>query len=206
MFAAQLGADALGFIFYEKSPRFIAPQKAAEIAADLPENITRVAVCVRPDLQTIEAIDRIFPFDVVQIHGELSPEYLNTLDRYTVLPAAQIGAGFSDEHLFALKTRSGAVLFDTKKKDRHGGTGEVFDWGLLGNINSDLRIVLAGGLNSDNVLQALEKVNPYAIDLNSGVESRPGIKDHNKLEFIFNLVKDKRSGRQFEQNKSFPFS
>lgn len=205
-FAANLGADALGFIFYEKSPRFITPQQAAEIVAPLPERIVRVAVCVRPEIDQVRKIFQHFRFDVLQIHGELNIAYLQKLKAYTVLPAISVGPGFSHRNISEFMPNSGAVLFDTKKAGHFGGTGTVFDWTLIQNLSSKMRIVLAGGLNSKNVIRAIKAVQPYAVDLNSGVETAPGIKDHKELLKIFTILKDKRGERDLSQFKNFPFS
>ena len=205
-FAAQLGADALGFIFYEKSPRYISPQQAAKIAAKIPETISRVAVCVKPEIEEIEAIRQKFQFDVLQVHGELSTAYLQKLRDYTVLPAISVGADFSPQQMARYRPFAQAVLFDTKKAGHYGGTGRPFNWHLLKNLPPAWRLVLAGGLNSQNIVSAVETVQPYAVDLNSGVENRPGIKDQNKLVKIFTLLEDKRGERNLPQSKNFPTS
>ncbi|MCA9732609.1 MAG: phosphoribosylanthranilate isomerase [Deferribacteres bacterium] len=204
--AVELGADALGFIFYPHSPRFIHPMDAWDIARKLPENITKVAVVVVPDPETVAFIKHDFNFDVLQIHGALTPEYLLCLRVYSIVPALQVGDDFSIDQIVKLKTSTGAFLLDTFKKGEYGGTGASFDWSQAYKAKQHARIILAGGLNPENINKAVETVKPYAVDLNSGVESSPGIKDHEKLQDIFHKLKEYRRDWQPDPPKAYPMA
>ncbi|KAA3615994.1 MAG: phosphoribosylanthranilate isomerase [Calditrichaeota bacterium] len=199
--AVRLGADALGFIFYPASPRYISPQNAAKISTEIPESVTRVAVCVKPNLAYIAELVDIFKFDVLQIHGDFSPSYLANFKNYTVIPALQVGTDFSMGAVENFISESAAVLLDTQKNGHYGGTGEAFDWNLTKARNDNIRLILAGGLNPNNIIAAVKTVKPFAVDLNSGVEISPGIKDHKKLEIIFDKLKEIRGEQQFDQKK-----
>lgn len=187
--AVQYGASALGFIFYRKSPRYIPPVKAGDIVKDLPPFVDRVGVFVDMNLQGLIAINRRVGLSAVQLHGKESPEYcfeLKTISSIPIIKVVRVKDESSiknlDKYIYAVN----AFLFDTYKKGQYGGTGETFDWNLIKKL-SDLGkpIILSGGLTPDNAVEAYQTANPYALDVNSGIEITPGLKDHAKMRFLF---------------------
>lgn len=174
--AVKCGADALGFIFYEKSPRYVAPEKAAEIICDLPPFVTPVGVFV--NAPHIAATVKLAGLRTIQLHGDEPPEACLGHD-VPVIRTLRVGNEFD-----ALALRSYPVhtfLLDTARAGSYGGTGETFDWAKAREAKNYGRIILSGGLNPDNVREAIEQVAPYAVDTSSGVEAEPGKKDHKKV-------------------------
>ncbi len=174
--AVDCGADALGFIFYEKSPRCIAPEKAAEIICDLPPFVTPVGVFV--NATHIDATVKLAGLRAIQLHGDEPPEACLGHE-VPVIRALRVGSDFD-----ALTLRSypaHTFLLDTARAGTYGGTGETFDWAKAVDAKVYGRIILSGGLNADNVQEAIERVAPYAVDTGSGVESEPGKKDRKKV-------------------------
>ena len=178
--AVRLGASALGFVFYEKSPRFISPKEAREVISRIPPFVTKVGVFVNAEADYLRKAKDIAGFDVYQFHGDETPEFC---------------AAFGENYIKAVRVKNAeslnavelydtdAFLFDAYSPDAYGGTGESFSWDVLSRRKlEDKFVILSGGLNSDNVRDAVQKVNPYAVDVSSGVESSPGIKDHLKLK------------------------
>ena len=176
--AVENGADALGFIFYARSPRYIPPERAAEIVRGLPPFATPVGVFVNEARERIDAILKLAGLRAVQLHGDEPPEACLGYS-VPVIRAFRVGAGFDAAALRACP--ADAFLLDTAKAGLYGGTGEAFDWALAREAASCGRIILAGGLTADNVAEAIRAVRPYAVDCGSGVEAEPGRKDHNKL-------------------------
>lgn len=174
--AVNCGADALGFIFYEKSPRYVAPEKAAEIICDLPPFVTPVGVFV--NAPHIDATVKLAGLRAIQLHGDEPPEAC-LRHEVPVIRTLRVGSEFD-----ALALRSYPVhtfLLDTARAGSYGGTGETFDWAKAREAKNYGRIILSGGLNPDNVREAIEQVAPYAVDTSSGVEAEPGKKDHKKV-------------------------
>ncbi len=186
--AVDAGADALGFIVYPKSPRYIAPAQAAAIAAALPASIWKVAVQVGWTAAAIRAMEALFPFDVFQLHGAETPALCRDLAPRRLWKA--FGLPRADDASVAAATEYTADIeaFLLDKADpRHGGTGEAFDWKLAIAFQQDCGrpCVLSGGLHPGNVREAIEAVRPWAVDVCSGVERSPGCKDHAKVrDFI----------------------
>ena len=192
--AVENGASAIGFIFYEKSPRTISINNAKSISKHLPKTIARVGVFVNHEKDFInEAISEV-PLDMIQLHGDETPDFCNQFD-VAILKALRIK---NEASLSVMDQYDVAVfLLDTFSNDQYGGTGETFDWSVL-NRKFKTPIILSGGLNSENILNAIDAVNPSAVDVNSGVESSPGKKDFNKLKLLFkNLNKTQSTGFQF---------
>ena len=192
--AVENGASAIGFIFYEKSPRTISINNAKSISKHLPKTIARVGVFVNHEKDFIyEAISEV-PLDMIQLHGDETPDFCNQFD-VAILKALRIK---NEASLSVMDQYDVAVfLLDTFSNDQYGGTGETFDWSVL-NRKFKTPIILSGGLNSENILDAIDAVNPSAVDVNSGVESSPGKKDFNKLKSLFkNLNKTQSTGFQF---------
>jgi phosphoribosylanthranilate isomerase len=192
--AVENGASAIGFIFYEKSPRTISINNAKSISKHLPKTIARVGVFVNHEKDFIhEAISEV-PLDMIQLHSDETPDFCNQFD-VPILKALRIK---NEASLSVMDQYDVAVfLLDTFSNDQYGGTGETFDWSVL-NRKFKTPIILSGGLNPENILDAIDAVNPSAVDVNSGVESFPGKKDYNKLKSLFkNLNKTQSTGFQF---------
>ena len=192
--AVENGASAIGFIFYEKSPRTISINNAKSISKHLPKTIARVGVFVNHEKDFIRLAISEVPLDMIQLHGDETPDFCNQFD-VPILKALRIK---NEASLSVMDQYDVAVfLLDTFSNDQYGGTGETFDWSVL-NRKFKTPIILSGGLNSENILDAIDAVNPSAVDVNSGVESSPGKKDYNKLKSLFkNLNKTQSTGFQF---------
>ncbi len=192
--AVENGASAIGFIFYEKSPRTISINNAKSISKHLPKTIARVGVFVNHEKDLIRLAISEVPLDMIQLHGDETPDFCNQFD-VPILKALRIK---NEASLSVMDQYDVAVfLLDTFSNDQYGGTGETFDWSVL-NRKFKTPIILSGGLNSENILDAIDAVNPSAVDVNSGVESSPGKKDFNKLKLLFkNLNKTQSTGFQF---------
>jgi len=185
--AVEAGADEIGFNFYRESPRYIEPPAAAAIAETLPEGISRVGVFVNEDPFRIADIAELVDLDAVQLHGDEDRdmcEKIRHLAGATVIKAVDGSAGADLERIADF--RADAVLVDSYSEGIRGGTGTTFDWAAAKPLFERFESVyVAGGLNSENVSEAIETLDPYAVDVCSGVESSPGRKDHAKLrEFI----------------------
>ena len=182
LYAAGCGANALGFIFYEKSPRYIEPDDAKTIIAALPPFVTTVGVFVNKDFNDIRDITLLTGVTVVQLHGDESPSYCNLVEG-KLIKAIRVKNYSSIEGL--KKYDVDVFLLDSFDKNSFGGSGLTFDWKLAEKAKQYGKIILAGGLTPDNVEEAVKKVVPYGVDVNSGVEKKPGIKNKNKVkEFI----------------------
>lgn len=186
LLACGLGAWALGFIFYKKSPRCVAPRKAAEIIRRLPPFVTPVGVFVNAGKEDIVRIAEGCGIRTLQFHGEETPTFCRGFRSYRVIKALRV-AGAADLKM-ASRYDVSAHLFDTFKKDLYGGTGRAFDWTLLKNFPRQRPMILSGGLHSGNILQAIRAVRPYAVDVSSGVEEKPGRKDPQKLQALFRIL------------------
>lgn len=185
--AVDLGADALGFNFYKKSPRYIEPSKAKLIIEELPPLVSTVGVFADEfSPERISSVAHAVGLNAVQLHGSESPEYVKKVDELRVIKAFRVDSHF-DLTLLSLYS-AGAYLLDTFDTERIGGTGRVFDWEIAVAAKSYGRIILAGGLKPENVVDAISRVRPYAIDICSGVESAPGKKDPQEMTALFNQV------------------
>lgn len=173
MGAVTAGVDALGFIFAAKSPRRIAPEQAREIIAALPPFVAAVGVFVDEDVKQVEEIVRYCNLTVVQLHGSESPAYCAKMPCLVVKSFSLPG---SPDFLAYQYVVSGFLL-DTFHDKLAGGTGQTFDWSILNKIQPSGPLVLAGGLGPHNVGEAVRMVHPFAVDVNSGVETAPGLKD-----------------------------
>lgn len=185
--AARLGADAVGFIFFEKSPRFIYPEDAAEIIKKLPPFISRVGVFVNTDIETIIYIAQRIALDTIQLHGSETPAFCKKIP-YPVIKAFALGPDF--DPTIIKKYSVAGILLDAWKDGISGGTGITCDWKIAKKI-ADLygNVILAGGLGPSNIEEAITSVRPYGVDLNSGVEIKPGIKNPHKLRETIHIIK-----------------
>jgi phosphoribosylanthranilate isomerase len=180
--AAQAGADALGFVFYERSPRNLDPIRAATIISRLPPFVQTVGLFVNADAGFVNDTADRCRLDLVQLHGDEPPEYCEKISR-RVIKAFRVRDAAS---LAPVKDyRVAGILLDAYSPGAFGGTGLSFNWELAGIAREFGPVILAGGLDPDNVREAVERVAPFAVDVSSGVESSPGRKDPEKVrEFI----------------------
>ncbi len=184
--AAEFGADALGFVFYKKSPRYIAPDKAAKIIFRLPPFVSTVGVFVDEKKEEVERIMERLGLDAAQFHGHETPEACE-------IPRRTIKAIRVKEltDLEPMKHyRVSAFLLDTYAPEALGGTGQIFNWSIAIDASPIGKIILAGGLTPENVTEAIRMVKPYGVDVSSGVELEPGIKDHEKLRLFIHRAKE----------------
>ena len=189
--SAKFGADALGFNFYKKSPRYISPEKAEEIIKKLPKEILKVGVFVNVSLDKIAAIAEIAKLDAIQLHGEETPEFARELKQKTnleIIKAFRVSPDFAPEDV--LKYETDAILLDAYSPKEHGGTGETFDWEIAKKVQKIFpKMYLAGGLSNDNIVFALQETNSFAVDTCSCLEKVKGLKDRIKLIDFVTKVK-----------------
>ena len=185
--AVDFGADALGFVFFEQSPRCITHDNASSIIRRLPSFITTVGVFVDEQPEQIEKIASWTGIDVIQLHGEEPPDMCYYSKR--TIKAIRVKSLESLDPLFHYKERVSAFLLDTFSPDAFGGTGQIFNWDIAIEAKRFGRIVLAGGLTPDNIADAVTRVRPYAVDVSSGVESAKGKKDHEKMKLFIERAK-----------------
>ncbi len=187
--AIAAGADALGFILYDKSKRFIPIEAAMHIVETLPPFVQTVAVTVNAmrEFTNLGWRKQLKTFNLAQLHGLESPVHVRAVSKY--LPVIKVFP--ADQTATALEAYEvSAFMLDTPSKD-HGGTGRIFDWNLAVEFKKRTRkpLILSGGLNPENVAKAVEIVHPYAVDVSSGVEASPGKKDHAKLRDFIQICK-----------------
>ena len=183
--AVKLGVSAIGFIFYEKSPRAITLNDAHAISEKLPASLARVGVFVNSPVEFIERSISNVPLDAIQLHGDEPPQFCDQFN-LPVVKGIQISDGKSLREMKRFDVDG--FLLDTASNGMYGGTGRTFDWSLLYEKMTEVPIILSGGLRPENVLSAVETVRPSAIDVNSGVESKPGVKDHEKIHRLVNQL------------------
>lgn len=183
------GADAIGLVFYEKSPRFVTTLQAAEISQAIPAFVSCVALFKDAEVAYIDAVLQQVAVDLIQFHGSESESFCEQFARPYIKALGMKGPANNVEYLMASAEKyhsAKALLLDGHAPGQAGGTGETFDWSSIAKIEKP--VVLAGGLTPDNVTQAIEIVRPYAVDVSSGVESAPGIKDKDKVTRFMSLV------------------
>jgi len=185
--AAELGADALGFVFWPGSPRFVEPAAAWAIVRALPPSVAAVGVFVDQPVEQVGAVARAVGLGAVQLHGSETVEYCAKLT-VPVIKAVGAGANFCTAAI-ASWPASVMVLLDAHDLDKHGGTGLTANWTAAAAVASARRIILAGGLAPDTVAEAIRVVRPFGVDVSSGVESRPGVKDASRLRGFFEAVR-----------------
>ena len=183
--AVEAGADALGFVFYDKSPRFINPVRAAGIIAKLPPFIQAIGLFVNEETDQVNWTADYCGLDIVQLHGDETPEDCLEVKR-RVIKAFRIQKIISIDPLEKYQDyQVSGYLLDAWSPDAYGGTGRTFNWELAQSAKQYGPVILAGGLTPDNVAEAIRVVNPYGVDVSSGVESSLGKKDADKVrEFI----------------------
>ncbi|MBV2089588.1 MAG: phosphoribosylanthranilate isomerase [Candidatus Thiodiazotropha sp. (ex Ctena orbiculata)] len=186
--ATRLGADAIGLVFYPPSPRSVSPEQAQRIVKSLPPFVTVVGLFVNEDRAVIEQILNQVPLDLLQFHGDESAEDCSSFGR----PWIKAIRMRQETDLLSLEQQyadASGLLLDTYQAGVPGGTGKTFDWDLVPESLAG-RVILAGGLNSENVTRAVASLHPYAVDVSGGVEATKGIKDAAKIEaFITGVMR-----------------
>jgi len=200
LLSAKFGADALGFNFYEKSPRFIEAEKVREIVEQLPNEILKVGVFVNESLDKIVEIAATAKLDAIQLHGEETPAFAREIKAKTnlkIIKAFRVSDKFKPEEV--LNYEVDAVLLDAYSPKEHGGTGETFDWEIAKKVQEIFpKMYLAGGLKPGNIWRAIRKVLPYSVDSCSLLETEKGKKDETKLLNFISAV------QQFDEKQPFP--
>jgi phosphoribosylanthranilate isomerase len=187
--AVEAGAQFLGFNFYRRSPRYIQPAAARRIIRRLPDGIAAVGVFVNEPEANMLTIARRVGLDYLQLHGDEPPEQVARLKReIPVIKAVRVRDSFRPKQIDSFG-RASAILLDGFDARRHGGTGKTFNWNLARGSNGSRRIFLAGGLTPENVAEAIRVARPYAVDVCSGVEARPGRKDPARIVALMWAVK-----------------
>jgi phosphoribosylanthranilate isomerase len=188
--AVELGAGALGFIF-APSPRQITPDKVRDIIRAIPPFVKTVGVFVNEGHAAIGEIKHYCGLDLVQLHGDESPDFCNAL-MPCAIKAIRIKDASSLQSIKAFRGKVSAILLDTYSKNKPGGTGRTFDWELALKIKKlGIPVILAGGLGPSNIDKAIRTVRPYAVDVNSGVEEHPGKKSYVLMKSLMDKVMER---------------
>ncbi|MDD2899257.1 MAG: phosphoribosylanthranilate isomerase [Desulfuromonadaceae bacterium] len=174
LMAVEAGADALGFVLFKGSSRYICPEGVSDILRHLPPFVQAVGLFVNEELAVVKSVADFCRLDIVQLHGEESPEYCDSVNR-RIIKAFRVKDASSLEAM--AQYRVAACLLDAWSPVAHGGTGTTFNWDIAAAAAATRTIILAGGLTATNVGEAIAVVKPYAVDVSSGVESAPGKKD-----------------------------
>lgn len=192
--AALLGADAIGLNFYSGSPRVIACDQVTEILSKLPAFTTVVGLLVNPTEAEVQVVLETGLVDCLQFHGDETFEYCQSFG-VPYIKAIRVSDYDQAKAKLDEFAECSAVLLDAYVKGSHGGTGEQFDWSIAARLSeeSDMPIILAGGLKAENVGSAIKAVKPYGVDVSSGVEIKPGTKDSAQLQAFFNAVQQHSS-------------
>jgi phosphoribosylanthranilate isomerase len=186
--ACAIGASAVGFNFAADSPRRVTPEAARELSEAAAPGVLRVGVFVSEEARQIREAVETAKLDLVQLHRSLRGEDLDAIP-VPVIAVARVGPAGADLPPPDLLSRCRALLFDTLSAERIGGTGKPFDWQSIAGRKFGLPIVLAGGLDPDNVGEAVRRIRPWAVDVASGVESAPGVKDPETMRRFFHAVR-----------------
>jgi phosphoribosylanthranilate isomerase len=190
--AVHAGADALGFVFWPGSPRYIDPFRARRLASTLPPFVTPVGVFVDQPPEYVNGVASLARLGVVQLHGDEGIDYAQTMTRPVIKAIALHDDGAPAGDGIEVWPARVLVLLDVHDRSRRGGTGRTIDWTAAAEVARHRRVVLAGGLTADNVGEAIARVRPFGIDVSSGVEAAPGIKDHGRLKALFEAVNGSR--------------
>ena len=185
--AAHSGADAIGLVFYERSPRHVSIAQAAQLAAALPPFVSAVGLFVNAEAALVREVLSRVPLDLLQFHGDESPEFCAQFAR-PYIKAIRVKAGVDLLQCASAFRSAKGLLLDAHVEGMPGGTGATFDWTLIPE-QLPLPIILSGGLNAENVAAAVGQVRPYAVDVSSGVEAGKGIKDAAKIARFIQEVK-----------------
>lgn len=183
--AAQAGADAIGLVFYAKSPRAVTVAQAAKIVASLPAFVTTVALFVDPSADEVNQLLEQVPIDLLQFHGDESAQFCSSFQR-PYIKALRMQPGIDITQQANMHTTAQGILLDAWVPGVPGGTGRTFDWDKIPSLSQVL--ILAGGLTPDNVRQAITHVSPWAVDVSGGVEQNKGQKAHSKIRDFMQAV------------------
>jgi len=190
--AVRCGVDALGFILYPRSLRYISPDDATVICAQLPPFVDRIGVLVNETIDRAVRFVEMAGFSYLQLHGNESASYCaelkNALPHLKIIKAFRVGENTQKAEFRPYEECVDGFLLDTYVKGDKGGTGQVFDWSIIAGLQLNNPFILAGGLTPENIIQAIETIHPYGVDINSGVEIRPGEKDHVRLEEMMRQI------------------
>ena len=186
--AARLGAHAVGFVFYAGSARNIAPDRAAGIIRELPPFVTAVGLFVDAAQAEIEQVLALAPIELLQFHGSERPEFCGRFG-LPYIKAARVRPSLDLLQYARLHDAARGLLLDAFVEGTHGGTGIAFDWSVVPR-ELPLPVVLSGGLTPENVGEAIRRVRPWAVDVSSGVEAAPGVKDPGKMAAFFEGVRN----------------
>jgi phosphoribosylanthranilate isomerase len=190
--AIEAGADFLGFNFYTGSPRYIEPAKARRIVKRMPKRVGAVGVFVNESEEKMAEIARSVGLAQLQLHGDESPAMVRRLSRsFSVIKAVRVRKSFRAAQLSRFKGAK-ALLLDSFDAKQRGGTGKAFNWRAGGRVNGGVKIFLAGGITPENVGAAIRITNPYAVDVCSGVEAKPGKKDAKRMKAFMQAVEKAR--------------
>lgn len=185
--AVSAGADALGFVFYKQSPRHVSIEKIDEIIYKIPPFINKVAVFINPEYNYVKNVLNNLNIDIIQFHGDEDEEFCHSFNK-PYLKAIRVQETSDIEKISLDFPTATGLLVDAYDQKQYGGTGESFNWDLLPNKCS-LPLILAGGLNADNIHRAIQSTNVYAVDVSSGVEKSKGVKDHALIKKFMHEVK-----------------
>ncbi|MEX2639467.1 MAG: phosphoribosylanthranilate isomerase [Balneolales bacterium] len=195
-FASGAQADFLGFIFWPGSPRFVTAETAAGII-DWIEGPECVGVFVDQPAEEVNRLAEETGIDLVQLHGDESVDYCLQMNK-PVIKSFRVKPGMTAEDLqdmiLPYLSHVAFILFDSFDREVQGGSGKTFDWGLIEKLNERIPVILAGGLNPENIARAIETVKPFAVDVSSGVELEPGIKDFEKMTVFFDKIRTINEG------------
>ncbi len=189
--AVDYGADALGFIFFKGSPRYVSPETAREITSFLPPFVATVGVFVNETEQKMREVLQYSGMDVLQLHGEEAPAVCAAWHR--VIRSLRI-KDFTDLKPLEACSKVSAFLLDSYSPGQFGGTGQIFNWEIAVEAKRFGKIILSGGLNADNVENAIRRVKPYAVDVSSGIEEKKGKKDLKKMRLFIERAKGPLKG------------
>jgi phosphoribosylanthranilate isomerase len=187
--AISLRVDYVGFVLYPKSPRYVSPEELKALV-NLSNSVKKVAVMVNPDYQDVKKVLDI-GVDLIQLHGEESFDFAKKVGFERVIKAFRV----KEKIYISQEWRQvHAVLLDTYSQHLYGGTGRTFNWSIAEElVKNGFRIILSGGLTPENVQMAVRRVNPYGVDVSSGVEVKPGVKDHQKMEAFVRALRSSLS-------------
>src|SRR4051812_20690488 len=182
--AVDCGAGALGFVFWPGSPRCIDPYRARAIVAAMPPFVTAVGLFVNQPIEYVERVTRLVRLGAVQLHGDETPEYASGISAPLIKAVTVRNPQLS---LWPART---TLLLDVHDPEKRGGTGRTVDWSAAAGLAAQRTLLLAGGLTPENVAEAVAAVRPFGVDVSSGVERAPGVKDHQRLRALFEALDD----------------
>ena len=189
LFAVACGVEALGFIFYNRSPRHITPSDARRIITALPPEVAMVGVFVNQKPDEVQQIFDDCGLDYIQLHGDETPAYCRRFPPSLLIKAVSLTGEAELPALASYQVR--AMLVDSRDAGRYGGTGRRANWALARRVKENRPLILSGGLKAENIAAALAEVSPDAVDINSGVEIAPGRKDRDKVRRVVDIIRSK---------------